>query len=275
MLLMLRLLLSTLIVSSLLEANADMEAFLKKSFSANPNILKLDVKVHKKIALEQVAGWSAYIVNVDANVKDKEGSRDINQKMIWFSNGSIISPDLIDLKTGLSLKDTVSPTFEAAQYKKQNLIYGNADATHKVAIFSDPLCPFCRDFVPKAIEHMKKEPKKFAVYYYHLPLESLHPSALTLVKAATAAELKGEKDVVMRLYKVEVDSRESDENKILAAFNKAMKTNITPQDLKSKAVVEHFESDMKIANDLMVSGTPTMFFDDKLDKTKVQFQKVK
>ncbi|MDD2449771.1 MAG: DsbA family protein [Sulfurimonas sp.] len=274
---MLRLLLSTLIVSSFLQANtdADMEAFLQKTFSANPNILKLDVKVHKKIKLEQVDGWSAFILNVDANVKDKEGSRDVNQKMIWFSNGTTISPDLIDMKTGTSLKDTVSPSFEDSHYKKQNLIYGNADATHKVAIFSDPLCPFCRDFVPKAIEQMKKDPKKFALYYYHLPLESLHPAAVTLVKAATAAELKGEKDVVLKLYKVEVDARESDESKILAAFNKSAKTNITLQDIKSKAVQEHFSSDIKIASDLMVNGTPTMFFDGKLDKTKVQYQKVK
>ncbi|WP_245541263.1 DsbA family protein [Sulfurimonas hongkongensis] len=274
---MLKLLLSTLIVSSCLEANtnADMEAFLKKSFSANPNILKLDVKVHKKIKLDQVDGWSAFIVNVDANVKDKQGSRDINQKMIWFSNGTTISPDLIDLKTGKSLKDSVSPSFESSHYKKQNLIYGNADATHRVAIFSDPLCPFCRDFVPKAIEYMKKSPKKFALYYYHFPLESLHPAALTLVKAATAAELKGEKDVVLKLYKVEVDARERDESKILAAFNKSLKTNITLQDIKSKSVVQHYTSDMKIASELMVNGTPTVFFDDKIDKTKAKYQKVK
>jgi len=252
-----------------------MEAFLTKSFSANPNILKLDVKVHKKIKLQQVDGWSAFILNVDASVKDKTGSRDVNQKMIWFSNGTTISPDLIDLKTGKSLKDSVSPSFELTHYKKQNLIYGNANATHRVAIFSDPLCPFCRDFVPKAIEHMKKDPKKFALYYYHFPLESLHPAALTLVKATTAAELKGEKDVVMRVYKVEVDPRESDENKILAAFNKTMKTNITLQDIKSKAVQDHYASDMKIANELMVNGTPTMFFDDKIDKTKIKYQKVK
>jgi len=274
---MLRLLLSTLIVSSFLRASssADMEAFLTKSFSANPNILKLDVKVHKKIKLEQVDGWSAFILNVDANVKDKDGNRDINQKMIWFSNGTTISPDLIDLKTGKSLKDSVSPSLESAHYKKQNLIYGDANAMHRVAIFSDPLCPFCRDFVPKAIEHMKKDPKKFAIYYYHLPLETLHPAAITLVKAATAAELKGEKDVVLKLYKVEVDANENDESTILAAFNKSTKLNITLQDIKSKAVQEHYKSDMKIASDLMVNGTPTIFFDDKIDKTKIKYQTIK
>lgn len=274
--LMLKLLATALLLSSFAQAatsNADIEKFLKKSFEGNPNIIKLSVKVEQSIPLEQVKEWSAYIVAVDATVKAKEGSRDVTQKMIWFSNGETISPDLIDIKTGVSLKDSVSPSFELKYYKKENLIYGNADAKHRVAIFSDPLCPFCRNFVPAAINTMKKDPKKFAVYYYHFPLPSLHPAAVELVKAAVVAELQGKKDVVLKLYTVEVDSKEKDINKILAAFNKTMKTNITPEDLKSEAVLNHIKSDLDIANALMVNGTPTMFFDDKLDKTKRKFEK--
>jgi len=275
---MLKLLATALLLSSFLQAstsNKDVEKFLKKSFEGNPNIIKLSVKVEQTIALEKVKGWSAYIVGVDATVKAKQGSRDVKQKMIWFSNGDTISPDLIDIKTGTSLKESVSPSFELKYYKKENLIYGNADAKHRVAIFSDPLCPFCRNFVPKAINTMKKDPKKFAIYYYHFPLPSLHPAAVELVKAAVAAELQGEKDVVLKLYTVEVNSREKDINKILAAFNKTMKTNITPADLKSKAVMKHINSDLDIADDVMVHGTPTMFFDGEIDKTKRKYQKVK
>jgi len=278
MLSMLKLLATALLLSSLLEAstsNVEIENFLKKSFSANPNIKKLSVKVKQEISLEKVKGWSAFVVSVNATVKAKEGTKDVKQKMIWFSNGDTISPDLIDMKTGVSLKDSVSPSFEAKHYKKENLIYGNADAKHRVAIFSDPLCPFCRTFVPKAINSMKKNPKKFAIYYYHFPLPSLHPAAVELVKAAAAAELQGEKDVVLKLYKVEVDSREKDVNKILTAFNKVFKTKIKPSDLKSKAVMEHINSDLDIADALMVGGTPTMFFDDKLDKTKRKYEKAK
>jgi thiol:disulfide interchange protein DsbC len=276
--LMLKLLATALLLSSFLQAstsNKDVEKFLEKSFSGNQNIKKLSVKVQQSIPLEKVKGWNAYIVSVDATVKAKQGTRDVKQKMIWFSNGTTISPDLIDIKTGVSLKESVSPSFELKYYKKENLIYGNADAKHRVAIFSDPLCPFCRNFVPKAINTMKKDPKKFAIYYYHFPLPSLHPSAVELVKAAVAAEIQGEKDVVLKLYTVEVDPNEKDIKKILAAFNKTMKTNITPADLKSKAVMKHIKSDLNIANTLMVNGTPTMFFDDKLDKTKRKFEKVK
>lgn len=276
--LMLKLLATALLLSSFLQAstsNKDVEKFLEKSFSGNKNIIKLSVKVKQTIVLEKVKGWNAHIVSVDATVKAKQGSREVKQKMIWFSNGDTISPDLIDIKTGISFKESVAPSFELKYYKKENLIYGNADAAHRVAIFSDPLCPFCRNFVPSAINSMKKYPKKFAIYYYHFPLPSLHPAAVELVKAAVVAEMQGKKDVVLNLYKVEVDAKEKDVNKILAAFNKTMKTNVSPADLKSKSVLEHINSDLEIANNLMVNGTPTMFFDDKLDKTKRKFEKVK
>ena len=107
------------------------------------------------------------------------------------------------------------------------------------------------------------------------PLPALHPAAVELSKAAVVAGLQGNKDVVLKLYTVEVDPREKDVSKILAAFNKTMKTNISPADIKSSAVMKHMNSDLNIANALMVNSTPTMFFDDKLDKTKRKFEMVK
>jgi protein-disulfide isomerase len=274
---MLKLLAPTLLLSSFLQAstsNENVENFLKKQFADNSNIVKAKVSVEQTIPLENVKDWNAYIVVV-ATVKAKKGTRELKQKMIWFSNGETISPDLFDIKTGTSLKDSVSPTMQESFYKKENLIYGNADAKHKVAIFSDPLCPFCRNFVPEAINTMKENPNKFAVYYYHFPLPAIHPAAVTLVYAAAAAELKGLKDVVLNLYTVEIDAQETDTKKILKAFNKTMKTNITPEDLKSKAVLDHIKSDLDIADTLMVRGTPTMFFDGKVDKKRKKFEEAK
>ena len=122
---------------------------------------------------------------------------------------------------------------------------------------------------------MRKQPKKFAIYYYHFPLPSIHPAAVELSLAAVAAELKGRKNVVLDMYKVEVNPREKDVKKILAAFNKTMKTDIKPADLKTPDVMKHYNSDMTIAEELMVGGTPTMFFDGKLDRTKRKYKEVK
>ena len=122
---------------------------------------------------------------------------------------------------------------------------------------------------------MKKQPNKFAIYYFHFPLPSLHPAAVELSQAAIAAELQGYKDVILNMYKVKIDPKQRDVKKILKVFNKVMKTNIKPLDLKSKDVKAWFNSDLKIADNLLVQGTPTVFFDGKLDRTKKKFQKVK
>ena len=277
--LMLRLLATTLLLSSVVSADSNelVEDFLEESFMNNPSLISVEVNVVDRVAIDDMKGWDAVIISADAVIKtkDKSKSRKVNQKMIWFTNGTVITQELTNMKSGESLKDSISPTFKPRHYKKENLIYGNADAEHKVAIFSDPLCPFCSTFVPKALEYMKNTPKKFAVYYYHFPLPSIHPASVELAQAAIAAELKGRKNVVLDLYKVKVNPKERDVNKILSAFNKTMKTNITPADISAPAVVNHFKSDLDIAEDLMVQGTPTMFFDGTKDKTKRKYEKVK
>ena len=276
---MLKLLATTLLLSSVLGANqnAKIEKFLKESFSNNPALISIEVKVVERIPVESMKGWDAVIVSADGVVKakGKEKTRKVKQKMIWFTNGKVVTKELTDMDTKQSLRDSINPTLKSHHYKKENLVYGNANAKHKVAIFSDPLCPFCSTFVPAAINYMKKYPNKFAVYYYHFPLPSLHPAAIELAQAAIAAELKGRKNVVLDMYKVEINPKERDVKKILAAFNKTMKTNITQYDISAPEVVNHFKSDLDIADDVMVQGTPTMFFDGEIDKTKRKYQKVK
>lgn len=277
MLSMLKSLVIALLLSSSLQAGVtdkSIEEFLKKSFSANKGIKSLEIKVVSKIDIKEMKGWKAIVVDVFAILK-KDG-RNVKQKMIWFSNGKVITQDLIDLETGESLKGLVSPKFEKKYYKKSNLIYGNANAKHKVVIFSDPLCPFCRNYVPEAINYMKKQPNKYAVYYFHFPLPSLHPAAVELVKAAYVAEAQGRKDVVLNLYKVKLaDPRERNVSKILKAFNKTFATNISASDIKKDYVLKHYADDMKVADALMVQGTPTVFFDGEVDKSKKKYLKVK
>ena len=274
--LMLKLLAITLLLSSFAEAAAiekKIESFLKKTYSGNANIKSINVKVSDGAPIKGQKNWLAYVVELNAILK--KDKRQVAQKMIWFSDGNLITKEIFDLNSGVNINDVITFDFKDEYYKKENLIYGNENAKHKVAIFSDPLCPFCREFVPKVINDMRKEPNKFAIYYYHLPLASLHPAAVELVNAAIALELKGKKNVVLNLYKVKVDSREKSVEKILKAFNKVMNSNIKVSDLTTKEVITHFKSDLDIADALMVQGTPTMFFDGKLDKTKKKYKEAK
>ncbi len=273
---MLRLSAIAIAATSLFAAsNEEVESFLKKQIGANPNVSKLEVKVNDRKALDAPKGWETLIISLEAEVKQGKNSRPIKQNLIYFTSGDFITGDLTNVKTGTALKNEIAPEFKDAYYRDANLLYGKKTAKHKVAIFSDPLCPFCRRFVPGALEYMKQYPDEFAVYYYHLPLESLHPAAVTLTRAAVAAEMQGRKDVVLEMYGVEVDSKLTDEQKILDAFNKKLGTKITLKDIHAKAVEEHATYDMNVVQSMMVNGTPTVFFDGKKDASKSKYKELK
>ena len=278
--LMLKLLITTLLLSSAVfatntenETKESIKHFLQKSFGGNRNIVSLKVKVGDAIKLKEIKGWSAYVVDIDAMVKSRPTNRRVKQKMFWYSNGDYITQDFIDAKTSKSIQELIRPKFQAKYYKKENLLFGDVDAKHKVVIFSDPLCPFCRAFVPGVLEEMKKYPKTFVVYYYHLPLSTIHPASLPLVKAAFAAQLAGVDNVVLNLYKVKVSPIEKDTTKILKAFNDVMKTDIKLQDLNSSEVLKHYKADTSVADELMIQGTPTMYYDGKIDRSKSKYKK--
>jgi len=274
--LMLKLLSITLLLSSFSYADTNSEKivdFLEDKFMQNPRLESVDVSIVDVVPLTQVKGWNAYIANVEAVLK--RDKKKIHQKMIWFSDGRVITKELSDMKDGSNITELVKPEFKPEYYTKENLIYGNADAKHKIAIFSDPLCPFCKGYVPGALKYLKKYPETFAVYYYHFPLERLHPASVHLVKMAAAAELKGVKDVVLKLYSVKVNSREKDIKKILAAFNKAVGTNLTEADINTKEVLKQVNHDYDVADAVMVGGTPTVYFDGKVDHTKKKYLTVK
>lgn len=275
--LMLKFLATLLLVNSVLVAATDAEIvkFLKDGIGKNPNIVSLEVKILDKQKVKEPAGWDAYIVMLSGKAKVNGKEQAISQSSVYFAKGNTITSELINIKTGARLNNTITPNFSAQYYKKENLISGSSQSQHKVAVFSDPLCPFCKRYVPEAVKYMKKYPKTFAIYYYHFPLPSLHPAAVTLTKAAIVAEQQGRRNITLGMYTVQIDPRETDETKIVAAFNKALNTNVKVSDLHKKNVMQQFNSDQNIARQLMVNGTPTVFFDGKKDPNKQAYKAVK
>ena len=59
------------------------------------------------------------------------------------------------IKNGKSLKDLLTPNLTEKYHDDAKLIAGNQNAKDKL-FFSDPLCPFCRDYVPDVIKYVKK-----------------------------------------------------------------------------------------------------------------------
>lgn len=256
-------------------SDAEVIAFLKKGIGGNPNISNLEIEVNGKKNIPSMSGWQAYFMTIEADVKQGNDLRHINQNGTYFVNGNVIAPELINLKTGERYNDTVAPDFSNSFYTKSNRISGDADAPNKVAIFSDPLCPFCRRYVPEALTYMMKYPKVFSVYYYHFPLSGLHPAAVTLTKAAIAAEQSGTDNTILGLYKVDINASERDEQKILNAFNKTFGTKIDKDDIRRSSVIKQFEFDQKVASSMMVAGTPTVFFNGQKDASKNKYKEIK
>lgn len=256
-------------------SDSDVIAFLKRGIGSNPNISNLQIDINGKKTLSNVAGWQAFFVTIDGDVKQGGATRHISQNSTYFVNGDIVAPELINVKTGERYNETVSPDFSDSFYTKANRVSGESNAPYKIAIFSDPLCPFCRRYVPEALTYMAKYPKTFAVYYYHFPLAGLHPAAVALTKAAIAAEQNGVDDAAQKMYSVEINANESDEQKIVDAYNKVAGTKLSVADLRRSSVLKQFDFDQKVVQSMMVNGTPSVFFNGQKDPGKNKYKEVK
>ena len=166
--------LSALFIGNLL-ANDSIDSkvldFEKNRFSKNKRVEIKDISINLKKQMPQ-EGWFGYIIDLNVDFAGKA----VKAKDVVFSNGELIAPELFDIKTGLALKDLMTPKLTNEYYKDKNLIAGNANAKDKIVVFSDPLCPFCMDYVPDVINYVKKHDKSIALYYYHFPLLRIHPA---------------------------------------------------------------------------------------------------
>lgn len=269
-----KLLTAGIVLSTTLFANSSDQniiEFEKKRISQNPSVSVQEITINTKKELP-LEGWHGYILDVKAKIQNKE----INAKDIIFSNGKYIAMDLINSENGKSLKDLVTPNLTEVYYDKSKLIAGNHNAKDKVVVFSDPLCPFCMEYIPDVINYVNKNKDSIALYYYNFPLLRLHPAAQTLSKISEVAKEKGLKDVELKVYttdwKAYFQSDSKDDKVILDGFNKVFKTNITLEEISKKQIEDIILKDIKMGEDVMVQGTPTIFINGVKDTSKTKIQ---
>ncbi len=271
----LKIFLGVSLLSSALLADINSEniiSFEKQRISKNPNVevLNIEVNTKKKLPIEN---WYGYILDLKLNIVREDGFTTRNVKDILFTNGSYISLDLLDAKTGKSLKSTLHPDLTQKYYQKSHLIAGNHNAKDKIVLFSDPLCPFCMDYVPEVINYVNSHKSKVALYYYHFPLTRIHPAAAPLSKMIKLADKKYDiKNLKLKVYQTHWDeyfsSKSTDSKKILEVFNKVFNTDIKLSELKDVDI----STDIRMGEDVMVQGTPTIFINGKKDNTRLKYQ---
>jgi len=273
--LMLKLLMTALSVNTLFAANLEEKVlkFLSKSVSATKSYKITDIRVDSSQDIPSMSGWKVYFIKIDLDLVGKNKSITINDKV--FTDGKLVTKDLVDINTAKSIKDKFVPDFKNEFYNDSNIIAGQKNAQNKIVVFSDPLCPFCMSYLPDVINFVNKYPRQFTLYYYHFPL-NIHPNAKTLTKAGLVAKKKGIKNVDIKMYEEAFDFKKADEKLVLDSVNKLLGTNIKLEDLKQKEILKHMEDDMKIVNALGLNGTPRVFVNGKIDPTrKTYFDLVK
>lgn len=265
---------ASLLSSALFASSIDDKVlkYEKNRISSDKRIKLKDLKLNFKKDLK-IDGWVGYVYDVSLNINGK----DMAIKDTIFSNGKMITAELKNLRNNMSYKRLMYPTLSYKYYDDSYLIAGNKNAKHKITIFSDPLCPNCIDVMPEIIADVQKNPNKLALYYIHMPLD-MHPTARLLTKAATIAKKLGVKNVDYKLYTAEFENSfdayaEKDEKKVLAIFNKKFKTNITMKQINNRKLNEELEHHLKLSDDALIQGTPTVFFDGEIDPMRNKYTK--
>jgi predicted DsbA family dithiol-disulfide isomerase len=237
-------------------------------------IKEISVRGNKDV--KDIPGWKVYFVDIKIEMlRGKKEDMTVHEKV--FTNGKYIAKDFLDIDSHTSLKNLISVDIkDNSIYNKKHLIYGSGNESHKLVAISDPLCPFCQDFMPGFLEAIKKHPGKVALYYYHLPLGRIHPASPTVSRLMLVAKKKGVADVELYTYKNKDYFKydEKDEDKIIRAFNKVMGTDIKKEELYTKEIDDELKEDKKYIDELMVNGTPTIYVDGKKDNGRQKYKKI-
>jgi len=265
--LMSKLLTATLIASVSLSAtptDKELMKYVKRNIIKNGSVKINSIEILEKRTIPALKGWEAFLTNIHITFNKK----DVDVPEMMFVNGNVITPVLVDYTTGKNYRNEIRPNATKEYYNDEHLLMGNKDAKHKILVFSDPQCPFCQDIMPDIFKAVRKNPNTFALYYYHLPLLRLHPVSGPLTRAMHVAQQKGDINAITKFYSMKINPKETNEDKIIKAIKTQTGFDITKAELNDKKVMDSMIADEKMSSKLMISGTPTVYIDDKWDKKR-------
>jgi protein-disulfide isomerase len=253
--------------------------FKKSLYKDNKDITDIKITIIKHTPLiddkEWGDKWQAYTLEISFKYKKK----DVDLNQIIFSDGRFIAPDLLNIDTFYTIKDKFGKKLTTKHYNKKHLIAGNIKAKHKLVIFSDPLCPFCKKFIPGLIDFTKKHKKEVGLYYYNFPLTSIHPYSEIIDKMILVAKkrhIMPIADIKYKIYTSKLDAHMSKKD-IIDGVNKILKLKgkkaISQKDF-TKDIEKTIKQDKKLAIELLIGGTPTLYTNGIKDSQRKAYMKI-
>ena len=188
------LILATLLATSTLFSATNKEIIAHfKSRIPMPNII-IKVTSRKNVSKE--------LDYVTLFITDGKGVQNVS----IFTQGEYIFPDVIDIKSGLSLKQKMQREETnkniAKIYKKENpkniIAIGHDPKKETLIIFSDPECPFCK----KELSGIENTLKKYNIKMILTPVHetSALKKSFLIYKNARKAKTDKEKIKIIRKY---------------------------------------------------------------------------
>ena len=242
--------------------------YMKHFYLKPPFNQEVTTKLIDRQSIKDHPKWKAYL----AIVSFKNKGKDVSIPKTIFSDGTLITSELVDYRKKVDYSREIKPQAPASIYESSHLLFGNKDAKHKLVVFSDPQCPFCMDVVPKIMQAVKEHPKTFALYYYHLPLVRIHPVSGVLVRIMHVAQELGRSDIIEKIYRLKINARERDVDKVIAAVKQQTGFTVTRDQIESKETNDAIKADEMSANNLMITGTPTVYVDGVWDKRRDKYK---
>jgi len=269
--LMLKLSTAAIATTLLVNANFDIDNYVRNDLVKNKKVKVNKVELIEKRELPNHKDWTAYMFTIDLEMGKK---KDKFADMVFINEKEGLSTqNLYDLKTHKNLAKDIRPKVGEAYYQDDHLIAGKKDAKHKIVVFSDPECPFCRQHVPTIYKTVKENPDTFALYYYHMPLK-IHPSADALTRIMEVLQKQGKFDKAMQVYNTKVSYNERNETKILDTINKELGENITLEEIKKPEYKQKVQADKDMGVKVMLKGTPTVYLDGEFQGDITSYKKL-
>ncbi|HRY82907.1 MAG TPA: thioredoxin domain-containing protein [Candidatus Moranbacteria bacterium] len=162
----------------------------------------------------------------------------------------------------------VGKYLELPRINNDDATFGNNDAKVKVVIFSDFQCPYCKVFYKSLRDTMKNYKDNVLFSFKEFPLSEIHPQAENAALASMCALEQGKFwEYADMLYAKQSQWGETKDTSSFKSYARTLGLNANDFNgcLDNKKYQDKINADKNEAQNFGVTGTPTIFIQDKVE----------